>query len=194
MKATWLIERGVYGEHATTLVAEVERQGMNCFEVDYRPGKKPPDDIFGCRNLADDACVVVWGTLPLVQQVQLHHAWVPGGWCNIEKLDCSAYYDHFGPFLLNGRHALLPGAEAINLEDKLFSEFAANDEVFVRPGGVRKGFPGKVVYKDNFQDFLAASRYDPSMNVLVAAPKEIGREWRLVIVLSSYKNLRNYLK
>ncbi len=73
------------------------------------------------------------------------------------------------------------GAEAIHAEDKLFGEYGASDEIFVRPGGVRKTFPGKVVYKDNFQDFLAASRYDPAMQVLVAPPKEIGREWRLVV-------------
>lgn len=181
MKPTWLIERGVYGDYAKALMAEVERQGMACYEVDYRPGRKPPDDIFGCRNVADDACVILWGTLPLMQQIQLHHTWAPGGWCNIEKLDCSAYYSHFGPFMLNGRHALLPGVEAIEKEDQLFSQFGANNEIFVRSSGVSKTFPGKVVYKDNFQDFLAAARYDPTMHVLVSAPKEIGREWRLVV-------------
>ena len=154
---------------------------MNWFEVDYRPGKKPPDDIFGCRNVADDACVILWGTLPLMQQVQLHHKWVPGGWCNVEKLDCATYSLHFGPFLLNGRHSILPGVDAIEREEELFSQFGADNEVFVRPSGVRKLFPGKVVYKDNFREAIAASHYDPAMQVLVAPPKDIGREWRLVI-------------
>jgi hypothetical protein len=181
MRPTWLIERGVYGEYAIAFQAEVARQGMNCFEVDYRPGKKPPDDIFGCRNLADDACVVLWGTLPLVQQVQLHHTWVPGGWCNVKNLDGSTYYAQFGQLLLNHHCVILPGIEAIEMVDDLFSKFGINDEIFVRPSGVQKLFPGKVVYKDNFQEAIAASRYDPAMQVLVAPPKEIGREWRLVI-------------
>ncbi len=63
MKPTWLIERGVYGEHAEALRAEVQRQGMSCAEVDYRPAKQPPDDLFGCPALTDDACVILWGTL-----------------------------------------------------------------------------------------------------------------------------------
>ncbi len=181
MKPTWLIERGVYGDQANDFKTEVERQGMNCFEVDYRPGKQPPGDILGCWNVAEDACVVLWGTLPLTQQVQLHHKWVPGGWCNVNNLDCATYCLQFGPYLLNGRHALLPGVEAIEREEQLFSEYGANDEVFVRPSGLHKLFPGKVVYRENFQEAVAASRYDPAMQVLVAPPKEIGREWRLVI-------------
>jgi hypothetical protein len=181
MKPTWLIERGVYGEYAIAFKAEVERQGMDCFEVDYRPGKQPPGDIVGCGNRAEDACVVVWGTLPLVRQVQLHHAWVPGGWCNLENLDYGTYSNYFGPFLLNGRHALLPGAEAAGVQEQLFGQYGANDEIFVRPSGVSKLFPGKVIYKDNFPEAIAASRYDPAMQVVVAQPKEIGREWRLVI-------------
>lgn len=181
MKPTWLIERGVYGEYAIALKAEVERQGTNCFEVDYRPGKQPPGDIVGCWNLAEDACAVVWGTLPLVRQVQLHHSWVPGGWCNVENLDGSAYYAQFGQLLLNHHCAILPGVQAFELEDDLFSKFGINDEIFVRSSGVQKLFPGKVVYKDNFQEAIAASRYDPTMLVLVSTPKEIGREWRLVI-------------
>jgi hypothetical protein len=181
MKPTWLIERGVFGEYAIDFKAEVERQGMDCFEVDYRPGKQPPGDIVGCWNLADDACAVLWGTLPLMQQVQLHHAWVPGGWCNIENLDYATYSNYFGPFLLNGHHALLPGVEAISTTEKLFSEFGVDEEIFVRPSGVQKLFPGKVIYKDNFQEAIAASRYDPTMQVMVASPKDIGREWRLVV-------------
>src|SRR6516165_10391686 len=104
MKPTWLIERGVYGEYAVAFKTKVERQGMDCFEVDYRPGRPPPGDIVGCWNLADDACVVVWGTLPLVRQVQLHHKWTPGGWCNVENLDYGTYSNYFGQFLLNGFH------------------------------------------------------------------------------------------
>ncbi len=125
--------------------------------------------------------MVVWGTLPLVRQVQIHHKWSPGGWCNVENLGYGTYSDHFGQFLLNGFHAMLPGAEAVKSQEQLFAQYGANDEIFVRPSGVEKLFPGKVVYKDNFEEAVAASRYDPAMQVVVAPPKEIGREWRIVI-------------
>lgn len=95
MKPTWLIERGVYREHALDFRAEVQRQGMVCIEVDYRPGKHPPEDMVGSSALTDDACVVLWGTFPLMQQIQLRRQWVPGGWCNIRNLKCSNYYAYF---------------------------------------------------------------------------------------------------
>lgn len=181
MKPTWLIERGVYGESAAALRAETQRQGMHCAEVDYRPGRQPPHDIPGCPPLADDACVILWGTLPLMRQVQLRRSWVPGGWCDTEALECAAYYAYFGPYLLNSYHTILPGVEAIRLQRQLFAEFGSDDEVFVRPSGVLKLFPGRVVYRDDFADALAPSRYDPTTLVVVSTPKEIGREWRLVV-------------
>jgi hypothetical protein len=101
MTPTWLIERGVYPEHAAAFKNEVERQGMHCAVVDYQPGKQRPDDILGCPSLADDACVILWGTLPLMQQIQLRRSWIPGGWCDIDNFECAIYYAYFGPYLLN---------------------------------------------------------------------------------------------
>ena len=181
MKPTWLIERDVYREHARAFKSEVERQGMICAEVDYLPGKHPPHDILDAASLADDACVVLWGTLPLMQQIQLRRSWKPGGWCNIGNLQCSAYYAYFGQYLLNDYYTILPGLEAIRLRDQLFDQFGYGEEVFVRPNSVHKIFPGKVAYKEDFREAIAASRYDPTTLVVISSPKEIGREWRLVV-------------
>lgn len=181
MKPTWLIERGVYREHAAAFKTEVERQGMVCAEVDYRPGKQPPSDILGPISLADNACVVLWGTLPLMRQIQLRRAWVPGGWCHHDNLNCSAYYAYFGQYLLNRYYSILPGVEAIRLQEQLFAEFGPEDEVFVRPNGVHKLFTGTAAHKDNFCDAIASSRYDPTTLIVISTPQEIGREWRLVI-------------
>lgn len=181
MKPTWLIERGVYGSQAAALANEVRRQGMKCFEVDYRPGKQAPDDIRGTECLSGDACVVLWGTLPLMRQIQLYRSWVPGGWCDVDKLACSVYYAYFGPYLLNGHYTILPGVEAIRLRDRIYAEFGPDDEVFVRPSGVGKLFTGTVVYRDDFRHAIASSRYDPATLVVISKPREIGREWRLAI-------------
>ena len=182
MKPTWLIEQGVYGNQAAAFRSEVERQGMVCAEVRYQPGKQPPNDILGVPPLADDACVVLWGTLPLMRQIQLRRSWSPGGWCDLDNLECSTYYDYFGPYLLNNDYTILTGAEATRRQDQLFDEFGAEDEVFVRPGCVLKLFTGTVAYKDSFRSAIAPSRYDPETQIVVSTPKEIGREWRLVIV------------
>src|SRR5262245_47494549 len=182
MNPSWLIERGVYRDQAPQVRAEIERQGMLCAMVDYQPGKRPPDDIRNCPHLADDACVVVWGTLPLMQQIQIHHKWIPGGWCHLQNLDCVTYYQHFGPWLLNSRHAMLTGVEATRQQQKLFDQYGREDELFVRPSCVHKLFTGCVVYRDDFRDAIAPARYNPDTLVVVAPPRVIQCEWRLVIV------------
>jgi hypothetical protein len=181
MKPTWLIERNVYGQDAADVKVQIQRQGMQCCEVDYAPGRQPPDDIVGCPPLADDACVILWGTLPLMRQVQLRRRWIPGGWCDTANLDCASYYAHLGRYLLNRYYTLLPGVEAIRLQDELFAEFGPDDEVFIRPSGAQKLFTGVVAYRDDFARAVAPSRYDPTTLVVVSTPKEINREWRLVI-------------
>lgn len=181
MKPIWLIERGVYGEQAAALIGEVQRQGMRGYEVDYRPGKPPPLDIVGSPFLPDGTCVVLWCTLPLFQQVQLHRRWIPGGWCSAQQLECEVYYPQFEKYLLNQPYRILPGAVAAQMQAKLFAKIGDNDEIFVRPSSVQKHFPGGVAYMDDFADMIAAARYNPEVRVVVASPRDLGREWRCVI-------------
>ena len=105
----------------------------------------------------------------------------PGGWCSPENLDCAAYYPHFGEFLLNRRHEILPGVEAIRQKARLFAGLGRNGFVFARPTSVHKLFVGRLIAEDDFETALAPTRYDPESVVLVAPPCEIGREWRLVV-------------
>jgi ATP-grasp domain, R2K clade family 3 len=112
----------------------------------------------------------------------LHHQWVPGAWCNPENLDCAAYFAYFGKFLLNQHYAIMPGVEAIRQRDWLFAIFGKDDEVFARPTSCHKLFVGRRISRDTFASALAPTRYDPRTQVVVAAPREIAREWRLVAV------------
>jgi hypothetical protein len=91
------------------------------------------------------------------------------------------YFAHFGRFLLNQNHALLPGVEAVRQRDWLYEVFGKDDEVFARPTGCGKVFTGRCLFQDDFASALGPTRYDPATLVVVAAPKEIGREWRLVV-------------
>jgi hypothetical protein len=67
--------------------------------------------------MAADACVIARGCFPFVCFIQQHRAWIPGAWCRPDNLVCSTYYAHFGPYLLNGRHRFLSGAEAMHERD-----------------------------------------------------------------------------
>jgi ATP-grasp domain, R2K clade family 3 len=108
-------------------------------------------------------------------------SWIPGGWCHVDNLDCTTYYAYYGPWLLNSYYTILPGVEALRLQEQLFAEFGVDDEIFVRPTRVHKLFTGRVVYRDDFRDAIAPSRYDPTTMIVISTPKEIGFEWRLVI-------------
>jgi hypothetical protein len=106
---------------------------------------------------------------------------VPGAWCNPENLNCATYFAYFGKYLLNQQYALIPGVEAIRMADWLFSVFGKGGEVFVRPAGCHKLFVGRQVSRDLFAEGLASTRFDPTTLIVIAAPKLIDREWRVVV-------------
>jgi hypothetical protein len=182
MRPTWLIEAGVYGAEADPLLAEIRRQGMTAEVVPFRTLLKEKDIIVGGRPLADGDCVISYGTFPFARQIQLHRSWAPGAWCDPANLDCSCYFAHFGRFLLNQNYAIMPGVEAIRQRDWLYEVFGkASDEVFARPTGCNKVFTGRCIYKDDLAPALGPTTFDPATLVVVVSPREIGREWRLVV-------------
>jgi hypothetical protein len=182
MRPAWLIEAGVYGAEADPLLAEICRQGMAAEVVPFQVLQKEKELVACGRRLADDDCVIGYGTFPFAREIGLHRRWTPGAWCDPANLDCTAYFAHFGKFLLNGHYAIMPGVEAIRERDWLFQVIGKDDEVFARPAGCGKVFTGRCIYKDDFASALGPTRYDPVTLVVVAAPREISREWRLVVV------------
>lgn len=183
MRPAWLIESGVYGREVDLLLAEVRRQGMACEVIPYQALKNGAAPVVvGGETLTPDACVLGYGTYPFAQQILLHHRWVPGAWCSVENLDCATYYPYFGRHLLNQRYAILSGVEAIRQSDVLFSTFARDGRVFARPTSCHKLFVGRCVDRESFATALAPARYDPDTQVVIAVPRPIGREWRLVVV------------
>jgi hypothetical protein len=181
MKPVWLIEAGVYGAEANPLLSEIRRQGMIAEVVPHKALQKGTDTVVGGRTLADGDCVIGYGTFPFARQIQLHRRWVPGAWCDPANLDCTCYFAYFGKFLLNQHYAVLPGVEAIRQCDWLLDVFGKDDEVFARPAGCHKLFTGRCIYRDDFASALSPTRFDPTTLVVIAAPREIAREWRLVV-------------
>src|SRR5262249_11814152 len=133
MRPTWLFEADVFGETAEPLKSEVRRQGMWCHVTRQDLLARGHADSFGGRRLDPDACVIACGCFPFVRYVRANRRWVPGGWCNPDNLACSAYYPHFGPYLLNRRHVITTGVEATRDQDAIFAAVARDGCVFVRP-------------------------------------------------------------
>lgn len=181
MRPVWLIEAGVYGAEADPLVAEIRRQGVAAEVVPHQALLKGRELAAGDRALADGDCVIAYGTFPFAREIQLHRRWVPGAWCDPKNLDCTTYFAHFGRFLLNEHYAIVPGVEAIRQRDWLFEVFGRDDAVFARPAGPDKLFTGRCIERNDFAGALGPARYDPTTLVVVATPREIGREWRLFV-------------
>jgi hypothetical protein len=181
MRPIWLIEAGVYGAEAEPLLAEIRRQGMAADLVPYPALKKGSELLVDGRPLESTACAIGYGTYPFARQIQLHHRWIPGAWFTPENLDCAAYYAYFGKYLLNQNYTIMPGVEAIRQRDWLFATFGRDDTVFARPTGCHKLFVGRCIDRDSFPNALAPTRYDPTTPVVIAAPRSIAREWRLVV-------------
>lgn len=181
MRPVWLIEAGVYGDEVGPLLAEIARQGMIADLVPFPALQKTKNLLVAGRPLAEGECVIGYGTFPFAREMQLHRRWSPGAWCDPVNLDCARYFGHFGKFLLNQNYVIMPGVEAIRQRDWLYSVLSREDEVYLRPTGCHKLFTGRCVYKDDFANALAPTRYDPATLVVVAAPREIEREWRLVV-------------
>lgn len=177
----WLLEAGVFGPEIDRLAAEVRRQGFGCEFVRYRDVLKGPLPAVGGKPLATADRVVVYGSYPTVRHAQLHHGWVPTAWLDPAAFDCATYYPHLAPHLLNRRYEILPGVDAIRDRDRLFREFGRDGEIFARPTGVHKLFVGRLIAEGDFATALAPTRYDPATTVLVADPRPVDREWRLVV-------------
>jgi ATP-grasp domain, R2K clade family 3 len=181
MRPTWLFEADVFGQTAEPLKAEVRRQGMWCHVTRQGLLARGGGDAYGGHRIAADDCVVACGCYPFVRFVQDNRRWVPGAWCSLENLACSAYYPHFRPYLLNRRHRITTAIEAVRDQDALFAALGRAGRVFVRPDGCQKVFTGRVVAEAEFRTALAPARYDPDTRVVVAEPRAIAREWRLIV-------------
>jgi hypothetical protein len=181
MRPTWLFEADVFGQIAEPLKAEVRRQGMRCHVTRQGLLAHEGGDTYGGHRIGADDCVVARGCFPFVRFVLDNRRWVPGAWCTAENLACSAYYPHFRPYLLNQRHVITTGVEAVRDQDALFGALGREGKVFIRPDGCQKIFTGRVVGEAEFRSALGPARYDPNTRVVVAEPRTIAREWRLIV-------------
>lgn len=181
MTLTWLIEADVFGEASEGLKTALRARGIPFSIVKHRPHAPKPRDILGAEQLPHEARVILLASHPLIQHIQKNRRWTPGPWCQQENFECASYYAFFGPYLLNQNYTLLPGVEAIRHRDRLFQNPGNGRELFIRPSSVEKIFTGKVATPASLVTDLAPTRYDPRTLVLAAEPRNLRREWRVVI-------------
>lgn len=177
---SWLIEADVFGTSMEPLKQELRRRGIGHEIVHPRPFLNGVIPKIAGQSLGPGARVVFSGTYPLMREIQLKHSWIPGGWCTIENFDCSEYYQHFSGYLLNEPFRILSIENALAQQKELFEQFGDQDQIFLRPTGMEKLFTGCCVSREDFASILHSVRYS-NRSVLVATPRQILREWRLIV-------------
>jgi hypothetical protein len=180
MIPVWLIEADVFGESFGPLKSAIRHHGMAWDIVQPRPFLNGVVPQVGGHRLTAKDCVVFSGTYPLMRHIQLHYRWIPGGWCTAEHFDCACYYPHFRQQMLNRDHAVLGIDEALTHVEDVFARFARDGQLFVRPCGVQKTFTGRCMDREQFVSALESARYAKGA-ILVARPRAITDEWRLVV-------------
>lgn len=134
---------------------------------------------------ADDDCVVVFGCLGLVRNINLYNKWTPGVWCDWKKLECSNYLNYYYKHSVHYNWGLYPLGFVRNNINYIHSRYALGDEVFIRPDNNFKSFNAELVDLENhwerFWSNVDCYNTDPCCLVMVSSPREIEEEWRLII-------------
>ncbi len=173
----WIVEDGPFAEDLTPLIEEIKRQQHEVFVVKYAPFES------GKYDQADkDDCVICYGSINLIRQIQRTKPWIPGTWCNFANMECRRYYAHWGKYVLNSQAFLLPLGEVIRRGLQLFVDFG-QDSLFIRPNSGTKSFVGHVISALDLESNLRAlSAYNDQEELVLLAPvKNISDEWRFVI-------------
>ena len=176
MTVTWVLERDVFAEEC--FEAMVEHFKTN--SIPYHIVRIVPliHEIEG-KVPQIEGPAVVYGTIGSQKLAQKHN-WTPGVWTN-NTFNESVLIEKLGDRALN--HDL----RAIKFKDVL--KIISWNVFFIKPNTDTKEFAGMVIERDQFEDWYmkltTAGYFDDSIletEVVVSQPKNIGTEWRLVMV------------
>lgn len=184
----WLFEKDVFEEDLEPLKEAVVAQGMQYKEWDILawgvwPTREGDEAILSM--FPEEACVIFHGSLQTARRLQQKARWIPGVYANLPNYECTHYYAYLAKYLLNSDYVMLPFGELNRRKDWLLRTVGNNGCVFVRPSSGFKIFTGKVVDERTWEkdvELLGLYDVDPHRVVVVAEPRNIRREWRLVVV------------
>lgn len=196
MKPTWLIEPEVFSDdNLEGLIKALDRSNTPYVEIEF--GKSYQEYI----NIPYDDKVVVHGSVQLANVARrLAPRW-HGLFYNLPEYNCNYYYPRFGQYLLNQNYVMLPVGDLERRKDFMFFMLSATAELFVRPNAATKPFTGQIISRSNWtKDMKLLMFYDvePEELVVLASPKKIDKEWRLIVVDdqivtgSQYRDGTNY--
>jgi hypothetical protein len=174
----WLIESEVFNDEDDLLIDALKEMSVD--HVVTKVGKTYEEYI---NEMKSHEFMVFHGSLQFCKLIKMKTNWI-GAFCNLPQFECLYYYPRFGKHLLNSNYVMLPFGELKRRKDWLLEKVGTNNKAFIRPSSGYKTFTGKVVSGHNWdRDVdMFGFRINPEELVVVAKPKEILKEWRVVVV------------
>ena len=175
----WLVEDFASDNSTSILIEEIKRQGYPCEVIRYIPFSGVNSHETRCAN---ETCVVVYGSIQLCKRLQREQPhWMPGPMVTWNNYRCCVYYAYYGAYLFNSIYTMLPFAELIRRKEEFFERY--DGAFFMRPDDGAKSFTGTLVQPRSLEGNslikLQCETTEESL-IVVAAPRLINREWRLV--------------
>lgn len=175
----WVLESDVFPESHPPLRDAVRSAGHRL--IDW-------DDAWwqdGIPCAIGDGPIVFHGSLGNAAAIQSRLAWKPGSFCNDTAFYCSQWYEDARDLLLHSDWRVLPLDEFVAKARAVCDDLGCLDRVFVRPDSPLKPFSGRVLDTESIT--LASLDhgfyFDDETIPIVAAPvRNVGREWRFVVV------------
>jgi hypothetical protein len=130
---------------------------------------------------------VFHGSLANAAAINDQLSWSPGSFCDTPTFNCSNWFAPSREWLLHTDWQILAADEFVESAALVCKQLGCGDQVFVRPNSPLKPFSGRVLNVDEVS--LAALDYgfyfeDDALPIVVAPVRDIGREWRFVVVRS----------
>lgn len=179
--ASWVLESDIFPDSHSALRAAVRDAGHRV--VDW-------DDAWWSNGVPaniGEAYTFFHGSLGNAARIHAELKWSPGSYCDVSTFCCSAWYDDARDWLLHTDWRFLPANTFVNSASEVATALRCSDRIFVRPDSPLKPFSGRVL--DVASVSLGALDHgfyfeDEALPIVACPIRDVGREWRFVVVQS----------
>jgi hypothetical protein len=178
-RVTWVLESAAFSSGHATLIPAIAGAGHRVVQWDDGWWKRGDWPDLG------DAPVVFQGSLGNAARVRAGLPWRPGAFCDVRAFCCSTWYPLASEWLVHRQWRIIPAHLLVEDPAAAVRRLGDPGSVFVRPDSPLKPFAGRVLAVDKITlPALDHGFYydDPTIPVVVAPVRAIGREWRYVVV------------
>ena len=178
MTLCWVLESNIFPDNHQQLAAAVEDAGHRLSWW---------DDAWlldGMPAFADDV-LLFHGSLGNAHHVAHQLSWQPGAYCHTQAFHCSAWYPNIAQHLVNQQWRSSTVKQLVDDSHAVLQGWPEGAPFFVRPDSPLKPFAGRVMQAKSLS--LAALDHgfyydDEHLPIIVAPVRDLGAEWRFVVV------------